>query len=238
MLTPFTQNFFALMPLIILSLIILPVTSYYLVRYWLLYSMIVSKPLTKVSDAKPGMVSVEGRAELYNNETVNGPTKKPCVWYHYTVRHGNRDLFPMRNHSKTPFILRDDTGGIIINPPEKFYWGELQLTKEDIWANVSSTNPQAERTIFAGVDYQWTEWRIEYNQNIYIYGKFKIAPQANSIYGEVSRSINSTSQFVISNLSRADLIRYLAKKIYLIFPCFAAAIILLGFVLYELIQNG
>ena len=239
----FMQNLLALLPLIIVALMLLVVSSYVLIKYWLLYLRIASAPLTKTAEAKSGIISVEGKAQLYNNETVIAPSQKPCVWYHYTVRTNPMKPAYKRNLSNVRFIISDNAGSIIINPPEKLHWWDdlylIQTINFTSWMADSATDPQPKKNMaFSSKSYQWNEWRIENNQDIYIYGIFKAAPQATSIFGEVGEPINIAAPLIITNLTRVELLRYLVRKLYLVGCCFAASSMLAGFVVYSLIVNG
>ncbi len=108
-----------LMPLVFACVI-------YTYRYLRLYRLITSTPLSTTATAKTGPISIEGKTRKYKNESAIAPSKKSCVWYTYTARRLLRTFVPNKGFSTTPFLIEDNTGAIVINPPRRFIFTDLQ----------------------------------------------------------------------------------------------------------------
>jgi len=126
-----------------------------------LYRLIASTPLSTTATAKTGPISIEGTTRKYKNETAITPSKKSCVWYTYTARRLLRTFVPNKGFSTTPFLIEDNTGAIVINPPRRFIFTDLQYITAamDTWNSISAyaiDQPPSQADL-----------KTRYNQHIY-----------------------------------------------------------------------
>ena len=228
----------------------------YASKYILLYYRISSTPLTTIAEAKTGLVSIEGKAQSYNNQNVTAPSKKTCLWYTYTVKLASRaDYAPGNAVSTTPFLLKDNTGSTIIKPPNKFSLTDYKFIVDlyyyaddrsavsvvsDSWFSNSvyindqqgpeSLSPTEALANILSAPYKWTEWRIGVDQDIFIHGMFDA--------GEITKPAPSFSTFIISNSSREQTLKFIISKIRLGCLIAGVSIIIGGICTWGVILNG
>lgn len=135
--------------------------------YWLLRKRIIENiPTSKIRSLSMGLTEIYGEVLPLNEKTLVCPMSgKRCVYYFYqkikSRRRGNLGMGTMR----IPFIIRDSTGVVIVNPEGAHF----DIKKDE--------------TITKGGD-TFDEYRIDIGDNIHILGSAIDNPDVNETTGK------------------------------------------------------
>ena len=137
-------------------------------------------PTITVRSAYQGYVELNGIGLYFDNDPVNAPlSKRPCIWYRYTVERrkddGGWETIESGTSSET-FMLDDGTGRVVIDP----YGAEVTARVKQTWTSRGAGGGSAESMRFArrlgvpgalaGDLYRHTEERLLPGKRLYVLG--------------------------------------------------------------------
>jgi len=149
-------------------------------RNILLARTIEDHPTCTVRSAYQGYVELKGIGLYFDNDPVNAPlSKRPCIWYRYTVERrkseGGWETVDSGTSSET-FLLDDGTGRVVVDPDG----AEVTVKVKQTWTSRSSSVASAESMRFArrlgvpdalaGDLYRHTEERLLPGKRLYVLG--------------------------------------------------------------------
>lgn len=169
-------------------------------------------PTSKVKGVFVGLNEVTGVAET-PSMLAGYFTKTPCVWFKWQV-----DELQLRVRSSTwvridggggnqPFILRDDSGAMWVNPVGADLDGEQTISAE------GHNYPNEDMGFFEGLGKRrrrFTEWVIRPGEELYVLGPAQIHPTGGSLYFAATDADNKrtkNSHYLISRDSETKVRR-------------------------------
>ena len=115
-------------------------------------------PTSKVASAAQGYVELIGRGSLVKEAPLLSKfTALPCLWYRYTVKQkDSNDQWKITDQGESHdcFFLKDDTGLCLVDPEQ----AEIITKHRDQWEKDG---------------YQYTEWKLIDQDNLYVIGQFR-----------------------------------------------------------------
>ena len=124
------------------------------------YKTIERTPTSKIRSVAVGLVEVNGYAEKFENLLVSPFAQAECVYYSYKTEERRKSgkshkwITIASDKTKFPFLLRDDTGLILIDPQG----AECRLESDRSYRMSSFSEDSQERSFKAGL----TRLGIEY----------------------------------------------------------------------------
>jgi hypothetical protein len=137
-------------------------------------------PTSSVRSVYQGYVELKGIGLYFDNDPVNAPlSKRPCIWYRYTVERrkddGGWEVVESGTSGET-FLLDDGTGHVVIDPDG----AEVTVKIKQTWTARSSGVASVESMRFArrlgvpgalaGDLYRHTEERLLPGKRLYVLG--------------------------------------------------------------------
>ncbi len=165
-------------------------------------------PTSKVRSMPAGMVEIKGEAErMYN--VLSPVSHLPCVWWRfskYRKRHGNKGetrwtLVNRMSSSNMPFLLRDETGAVEINPLGA---NMVIRNKETIYGGVMVTGG-FEHMALLGEDEKVVEEIIPEGAEIYVLGFAYPKKKTDSLSQKVANKLAALKRNQKELLDRFDL---------------------------------
>ena len=86
------------------------------------YRLILSTPTSKIRSVAVGVCELHGQAQVLDTPLISPFSMSECVYYRYDVQEHRRSGKSSRwvsiseFSSTAPFLLRDDTGSIVVEP--------------------------------------------------------------------------------------------------------------------------
>lgn len=164
---------------------------------------IANTPSSKIRSAAQGFVEIQGVATPVSAPLIAPLTGKPCCWYRYDIE---REVSVQNDDGSTStewetvdsgdstrlFLITDPTGVCLVNATH----AKVSPTIKETWrgpsllGSVSANQASASRwqTILAqlgGERYQYTEYRIEPNESMFVLGYFKTEQPAINPFRKV-----------------------------------------------------
>ncbi len=157
--------------------------------------LIEDTPTSKIRSAAQGYVELEGQSRPFvkNNATIAPLSRKPCVWYSYSIEKINSDLTTIEHGtSDSLFLITDDTGECIIDPEG----ARVKTVHSDTWYNGA---------------YRYKEERLHANEDLYATGLFKATGSSDDLQSELNDEVKGLLKLWKRN-SKAMLARFDENK--------------------------
>jgi hypothetical protein len=150
-------------------------------------------PASAIATAQPGYVKLTGTLHLTSNAPVVGPqSKAPSVWYEIARRSGMKGSTTMYERSSQPFILRDNTGDVVVEPRDMHVRTRHRVTK---FGSTSAVGTSGSRV---------TEETLREGDSAYALGELSIGSAPGD--GPRLRAAEDGRRLLVSNFDEAHLV--------------------------------
>jgi hypothetical protein len=117
---------------------------------------ITDTPTSRIASAAQGYVELSGRGRPPDPPLFSHLTRLPCLWHRWRVTEGSGKNARTvdSGESEVPFLIDDGSGHCLVDPDG----AEILTRHKESWSKG---------------DYQYTEWKLLINDDIYALGEFK-----------------------------------------------------------------
>lgn len=194
-------------------------------------SLVANTPTSKVRSLAMGTVELQGSAKARERDLLESPiTRTDCVLYRYEVEEYRRSGDDSRwvtvdsERQVRPFHLDDGTGDVLVDPEG----ADLRLPRDErIEAEDFDDLPEPAQEFvrendevdvqdgWFDNDRRYTEWRIEPDQTVYVFGEaLPREGEASTVNSEnaVINEDRSTPMFVVSDQRESELLSSMTRR--------------------------
>jgi hypothetical protein len=194
-------------------------------------SLVANTPTSKVRSLSMGTVELEGRAKP-RDEPMEAPISgEDCVLYEYRVEEyrqtgDDADWVTVdSDETREPFDIEDGTASVMVDPKG----ADLRLPRDErIRADGFDELPETTRRFVRGNeeveaqdgdwfdnDRRYTEWRIDPDQTVYVFGEAMPRDDGASSVNPENAVVNedrTTPMFVISDQPESEVLSSMTKR--------------------------